>query len=507
MSSTRPEPEGLSAAFIRVQLAQGARLQDVLARAGRVRRWMAQPIEPELVAQLEQDQRRLADELLDVLIRWQELGGNVTLGDACLGEEPTCPSLPRGALMPEEAKPAAPPTAIPAGSSSGRVTITRAAPSAAPALPAAALPVAAPQPAATGDALRGLARHFEVGGQVKAEGVSPNWEETVAQISEALGPFRDDGEAELAALSAVIRDADRWRSLPRELQRTLVGLVTARLRRAQDEIGVSGPRLDDAFSSLSSWSKREQPGWVNGLSRNHVPTRGSWTADAEAYQDRLPRPVPTPAVRENIERVLEGLRAFLPEFGSAPAEAQEAVGAQFRQMVRKALESGVRVTDPRLLKLVGPHAELFDGQEFKALRKALREDGEVPELDDDERAPALPPDWAWWGRTRRRRGVLVGGDPREPNRERLEKAFGFTQLEWVGTEFKRNNLQTVRDRVRAGKLDIVIILGAFVGHDADDVILPAARECGVDWVHVDKGYGIVRVRRAIERFLDPLAAR
>ncbi|HNH49638.1 MAG TPA: hypothetical protein PKY30_21520, partial [Myxococcota bacterium] len=66
-----------------------------------------------------------------------------------------------------------------------------------------------------------------------------------------------------------------------------------------------------------------------------------------------------------------------------------------------------------------------------------------------------------------------------------------------------NSLQTVRDRVRAGKVDLVIMLGAFVGHDADDVILPACRDRGVDWVHVDKGYGIVRIRHAIERFLDP----
>lgn len=485
---------------MRVQLAQGAALQEVLARAARVKRWMAQPIEPELVAQLQQDRQRLAEELLDVLIGWQELGGTVTLGDACLGEEPTCPSLPRGAILPvEPAAPPAPPAApaAPAVISvpTGRVVVKPAA------------PPAVVRPAATGEALRGLAKHFEVGGQVKAEGIAPNWEESVARIAEALGPLRDDGEAELTALALAIRDADRWRSLPRELQRTLVGLLTARLRRAQDEIGVSGPRLDDAFSALSAWSKREQPGWVNGLSRGHAPTRGSWTADAEAYQARLPRQEPAPAVRENIERLLADLRAFLPEFESAPPEAREAVGAQYRQMVRKAVESGVRPADPRLLKLVSARAELFDGPEFKSLRKALRDDAEVPELDDDERAPPLAPDWAWWGRTRRRRGVLVGGDPREPNRERLERAFGFAELEWVGTEFKRNNLQTVRDRVRAGKLDIVIILGAFVGHDADDVILPAARECGVDWVHVDKGYGIVRVRRAIERFLDPLAAR
>jgi hypothetical protein len=497
----------MSAAFIRVQLAQGAALKEVLGRAERLRRWMDQPIEPELRAQLAESRRRLADELLDVLTTWVELGGSISLGDAVLGEEPTLPSLPRGAAIPDLASP--PPATAP-DSSAATTIVPRAAPVRTPVAPRAAAPapaVVAPPPAASGDALRGLRRHFEAGGHVKNEGISTNWSELLDQVVAQLGAPREDGEGELTVLAAAIRDADRWRGLPRELQRNLVGLVTSRLRRAQDEMGVSGVKLDEAFSGLSAWSKREQPGWVNGLSRSHLPTRGSWTADAEAYAARLPRAETAPAARESVERLLEGLRTFLPEFNTAPAGAAEAVAAQFRQMVRKAVDSGVRPSDPRLLKLVGGHAELFEGTEFKALRKALREDAEPAEGEDDDRAPPLPPDWPWWGRTRFRRGVLVGGDPREPNRERLERAFGFAELEWVGTEFKRNNLQTVRDRVRAGKLDIVILLGAFVGHDADDVILPVARECGVDWVHVDKGYGIVRVRRAIERFLDPLASR
>jgi hypothetical protein len=34
-------------------------------------------------------------------------------------------------------------------------------------------------------------------------------------------------------------------------------------------------------------------------------------------------------------------------------------------------------------------------------------------------------------------------------------------------------------------------------------LLPACRERGIDWVHVEQGYGTARVRAAIERFLDP----
>ncbi len=494
MNTARPEAGGKTGAFQASREANTGRLGDLLLRAGRLQRWLAQPIEADLRAQLVDDQRRLADELLEALVSWVDLGGTVTLGEVDLDR--AGPPV----VVERKGAPPAPPVVV--------VTAPLAPPVREPREPRepSAVVVARP-PSASGDALRSLAKHFEAGSQVKSEGIAANWEEMLAKVVADLGVPGEDGDAELLVLQNVVRDADRWRALPREVQRTLVGLITARLRRSQDEMGVSGTRLDDTFSMLSAWSKREQPGWVNGLSRGHVPTRGSWTADAEAYAARLPRAEPPPAAKENIERQLSAVSAFATEFDTAPAEAMEAVAAQFRTLVRKAIEGGVRATDPRLVKLCAARVELFDGPEFRYLRRALREEAEPADVDDDEKAPALPPDWAWWGRTRYRRGVLVGGDPRELNRERLERAFGFAELEWVGTEFKRNNLQTVRDRVRAGKLDIVIILGAFVGHDADEVILPAARECGVDWVHVDKGYGIVRVRRAIERFLDPLASR
>lgn len=508
MTTTRLDEGQLRGALRAAQDVRAEQLSSVLTRAGRIQRWLSQPIDSDLRAQLGDDRRRIADEVLELLVGWTDLGGTITLAEADLdatraavsGSPRVAPTLE--VVAPQVSQIVAEPATTTVLAGPGQVVGVR--PRVSAALGAA---IVSRPPVATGDSLKSLAKHFEAGAQMRAEGISANWEELLAKIVGDLGAPGDDGEVEVTILQNVVREADRWRGLPREVQRTLVGLVTGRLRRAQDEIGVAGAKLDDTFSMLSAWSKREQPGWVNGLSRGHGPTRGSWSADVEAYGARLPRAEAAPAVRESHERLLSAVAAFLPEFESAPEGAMDAVRAQFKAIVRKALEGGVRPADPRLVKLCQPHVALFEDREFKSLRKALREDAEPADLEDDEKAPPLPPDWAWWGRTRYRRGVLVGGDPRELNRERLERAFGFTELEWVGTEFKRNNLQTIRDRVRAGKLDIVIILGSFVGHDADEVILPAARECAVDWVHVDKGYGIVRVRRAIERFLDPLASR
>ena len=82
-------------------------------------------------------------------------------------------------------------------------------------------------------------------------------------------------------------------------------------------------------------------------------------------------------------------------------------------------------------------------------------------------------------------------------RQRIQRVFQFSELEWYPAEFRRNPLQTVRERVKAGKVDFVIILGAFVGHDADEIVLAACKERGVDCVHVDKGYGVSRIRASI----------
>ena len=117
---------------------------------------------------------------------------------------------------------------------------------------------------------------------------------------------------------------------------------------------------------------------------------------------------------------------------------------------------------------------------------------------------ALPEDWAWWGRTEGRRAVILGGSPRETNRARLEQEFRFAELVWDPAEHKRNVLQRLRDRIRSGGVDLVIVLRRFVGHDTDDVVVRACKDSGTDWVHVEHGYGVNQVQAAVERFLEPM---
>lgn len=342
-----------------------------------------------------------------------------------------------------------------------------------------------------------LAEHFRSGAAARATpGVDP-----AAILKPVLDGlvFSDDDEVEVLRLHAGIRESERWRGLPRELQRAVVALLVARLRRLQDDQRLIHPRLEECFSMLTAYSKREQPGYVVGLSRHHQPVRGSWKDDADAWFERLRAMVEAgapPAEGPAAEALLNVVTGALMKLEANPDD--EAARAAVVASVRAALEGGVSARDPRLVGLVTPVVALFEAPEFRVLRRAARgeRDGETAEESVDHEE--IPADWAWWGHTRGRRAVLVGGDPRESNRQRIQRAFGFSELDWVETGFRSTSLPELGDRVRGGGADVVIVLGAFLGHETDDVLRPACAEAGAEWVYVDKGYGVVRIRDAFE---------
>ena len=71
---------------------------------------------------------------------------------------------------------------------------------------------------------------------------------------------------------------------------------------------------------------------------------------------------------------------------------------------------------------------------------------------------------------------------------------------WRNTDGSINLSQLAGD-ITGGKVDFVIVLRRFVGHDVDRVGLPAARTADVPWVSVERGFGVLQVRTAIERYL------
>lgn len=245
---------------------------------------------------------------------------------------------------------------------------------------------------------------------------------------------------------------------------------------------------------LTAFSKREQPGYVVGLSRHHHPVRASWQEDAEAWAERLrtmalaeSAPAGGPEAEALYGQIIVALAALERAAPTDRAAAEEAL----RGAVRAALAGGVAATDARLVRSLEPVAGLFSAPEFGALARALAEDG----------VGAAPAEWPWLSRTRGRRAVVLGGEPAEATRQDLQRALQLSEVEWVATAGVRAALQSLRDRVRAGRVDLVLVDAASVGHEPDELLLPACRERGVDLVHVDGGLGLARVRAAVERTL------
>lgn len=342
--------------------------------------------------------------------------------------------------------------------------------------------------------------------------VDPGFDvESVQQIVSRLGPPRQDTDreallAEARALHHELVHIGNWETLPRAIQRALVGLLTARMRRLQDD---SPPdvrtllqlQLGKDFTRLTAFSSEHRPGWVTGLSRAHGPETGSWHSDAEFWWTTLRR--------ELGGFVFEAERAALnPEVALEELGAVIAAGADddvVRRGATRALNAGVSPEDTRLCRLLVGRLSALEGDKgFKRLRRAVRQ-AEVngrppaPHPEDDDDSP-LPDAWPFFGRTRGRTAVMVGGEVREQRRVQIEQAFGFRHLEWV-SGYDIRTIQSLAERIHGGGVEFVLLLARFISHKVTDVLLPAVRHSGTDWVMVRQGYGINQLRLAIERYL------
>jgi hypothetical protein len=520
----------LRAAADELRASTSAAVEASVAEAERLVRWKEVALEPELRRLVDERLHALGAEVLAALVRWRGVGGAVAFPPAS-GEGPRSepvvepirgrsPRATRGAAIrgtnaptevgrpvqtppPPESRasdPVAPkPERAVARASSAKAPrqASGAAPQSSPPAPLA-IPVEParveaqripeepatpePTPAAEVDMLA-LAREF--GPNLRSE---PSWQERLVRLLEGLGPEQAVGPVLDAALNP-----DRWKGLPAPVQRSVITYLVARLRTASSEIAPAD--LDGAFSSVTRFMQVEQPGFVHGLHRAHPPKRGSWPADAAfawaGLLDKVPGLAEVMAEDAPSRRVEDALREV-----EAAGEPELRVAA-----IRAALEV-VSERHPRLVRLAADLVDRLEQPEFRGLRRAIRAELADPAEEEGAAAEAeLPVDWAGWAKTRGRRAVMIGGSPREPNRQRIERIFGFQSLEWRPAEHRRNGLQTLRNSIRSGGVDLLLVLRDFVGHDADDVLLPACREAGVDWAHVEHGYGTGSVRRAIERYV------
>lgn len=308
---------------------------------------------------------------------------------------------------------------------------------------------------------------------------------------------------ELSRLGAGTTNArlEEWAAFPKSVQKALVGMCVARARHLQDEVAdglipleLTGD-LDRIFSTMTGYSKREQPGFVFGLQRHHHPMGVTWLADARRWWTDLIDFLPEPSVL-SPERALAELRRRI----AAGLDAEEVLA-----QASATLDAGMDASDPRLVTAMGPYTDALKAEaRYKHLRKAIRDaqvSDEEAEVELADPNTALPQDWAGEGGVEGRAVAVVGGPVPEAARKRLGELFAWASAEWIDGDHPRA-LEDLAEKVRDEVYDAVIVLRRFVGVDADRVLIPVCDEEGVLVADVDRSYGFTAIREAIEIALE-----
>ncbi len=290
------------------------------------------------------------------------------------------------------------------------------------------------------------------------------------------------------------------RELSAEMHLRVVNYLVARGRRLQEppavrlleEVGLDRA-LDALFSRWSLHRRTHQPGFVHGLSRSHIPEAGTWAKEATELWAALSAPADEDVPEPNAERAIAALSQLLDAGG-----ATDQVVAQLDVV----LASGVAQQDQRLVRLLALSPDVVKLSRFRTLRRAIR-DAEVADDDEAETVAALPPDWPYWSVVQDKRALVLGGVPREHARQRIEQAFGMAELLWPSVDHHKQ-LDSLAQRVRAGGLDLVVVLQSLTSHKATGKLVQACQDVGVPFVPVERGYGVARIKRAIEEHVGGL---
>jgi hypothetical protein len=307
----------------------------------------------------------------------------------------------------------------------------------------------------------------------------------------ACASSRPTSNEQKRGATELLKDKGRMCGLPGEIQRLLYDHLAARLRALQGR--TDGRDIPNLMARICRQAKEIRCGYVYGLSHAHRPKTASWDADAdERRQDLYRRALTDEHGAFNQERLLGIVRAVVSD--AAPFD-------EIRPLLTFGLQLGMDGSDRRLARLCAPFfAEMGKDAELKPLRLAVKkfERADARESKDESEPPPVPSDWPWLAVTKGKRAILVGGEPREPNRKRIERAFGFARLDWARTERNNHSVRSVQESVGSRGADLVVILTDFMGHPTYDQVTRSCDLAGTPWISIH-GYGIARIKLEIER--------
>lgn len=277
----------------------------------------------------------------------------------------------------------------------------------------------------------------------------------------------------------------------------------------EEEVSEEQERLVERvmFPMLTGISKRHMPGYIEAFRENFTTDWDQYVVEGQelliaASEDaKRRRDAESRLSAKQAEATL--LRELNREEGrrnlaelAALAAHETLIGAdadRFRELLAKAV-GNLGASDPEVLALARRFRDLIaDGREFRALRRRVERSG-----DDDSEQSGVYEDVA--AVTSGRRAIMIGGAVREDARRNIEDTFDFETLEWVPHESHRPAaIGGVERSVRAGGVDVVLLLKNFIGHDVSEKLRPLCEQCGIPCLLVDHGYGVGQIAETLRK--------
>ncbi len=273
------------------------------------------------------------------------------------------------------------------------------------------------------------------------------------------------------------------------LQGVYVEFVAAQARHFQERWPLLASGADHVFARLLRFKDSGAHGFLYGLGRGHEARHGSWRQDAWRLWRRL---------QALIDSGGDGL---------TPGAAQRQVELLLdecddpqrrRERLVELLDLGMQ-PDTRVLRLLACVVDELGGRPLRGLRRKVRAQMEVDEAAERSSQGddwAMPSDWPFWHITQGRPAVLIGSAGKKFQTERIERAFGFSSLEWVDSCRSLRRVQALAQSIREGDERVFIIMHRYTSHSASDMIWAHRDHATV--IGVNQGFGVHAVQKAIE---------
>lgn len=326
-------------------------------------------------------------------------------------------------------------------------------------------------------------------------GLGVNWS-SAAPVTRSLDRILDaltpaPSETQIKSQLARIHEVNphTWRGLPKNIQRDLTALLATWGRHIQDNLGAEhSTKLTAFFSRLTEFSELEQPGFVYGLARQHMPRGASWLEEALQVWRRL-----NP---EELEPTIT------PELALTKLQGQLS-RANIRPAVLDALSSGLQETDPRLIQLLSSRlSDLGDEPRLRKVRKAIRRhNSERDKRERQRQQQTQAPSWAHRSTTSTWRVIILGGDRPKKLSPLLKEKFSFADIRHEsGKQMRR--VHQLQQSISAGKINLCLIVTRFLSHKASNLIVDACNEHGVLVMKMGSGLNLVPLHEVLTTHLS-----